>query len=288
MAFALSTPTVDDLNNVVDALRDWQSDAAPFQLHPGDLGWAWRFGDEAMAVGLRTWRRDGRMLAVGMLDGPTLLRLTVAPDAHGDEGLAHRIVDDVIDPARGVLPEGRVSVEAPRGALVHDVLSDAGWKTDEPWTPLQRDLMASVQDPQLRIEVVGPALADEWAAVVRASFDGSTFSAERWHAMAAAPPYADARSLLARDEDGAAVAAITVWSAGAGRPGLIEPMGVHREHRGRGYGRAITLAAAASLRELGSSSAMVCTPSTNVAGVATYASAGFQRLPERQDRYRDA
>ena len=283
----MSTPSIDDLTHVVDALREWQSDTAPFQLHPGDVGWAWRFGDEAMAAGLRTWSRDGRMLAVGMLDGPTLLRLTVAPDAHCYEGLAQRVADDVIDPARGVLPEGRVNVEAPPGALVNDLLSDAGWKADQPWTPLQRDLRAPVEDPQVRIEVVGAALADEWAAVVRTSFDGSTFSAERWHAIAATPPYADARSLLARDERGNAVAAIGTWSAGAGRPGLIEPMGVHPEHRGHGYGRAITLAAAAALRELGSSSAIVCTPSSNIAGVATYASAGFQRLPERQDRYRD-
>jgi GNAT superfamily N-acetyltransferase len=37
-------------------------------------------------------------------------------------------------------------------------------------------------------------------------------------------------------------------------------MGVHREHRGHGYGRAITVAAAAVLQDLGSSSAIVCNP----------------------------
>jgi ribosomal protein S18 acetylase RimI-like enzyme len=79
------------------------------------------------------------------------------------------------------------------------------------------------------------------------------------------------------------VAAATVWSAGAGKPGLLEPLGVHREHRGHGYGRAITLAAAAALQELGSSSAIVCTPSANVGGVATYRSAGFRALPEVRD-----
>jgi ribosomal protein S18 acetylase RimI-like enzyme len=65
-------------------------------------------------------------------------------------------------------------------------------------------------------------------------------------------------------------------------------MGVHREHRGHGYGKAITVAAAAALQELGSSSAIVCTPSFNVGAVATYKSAGFQQLPEVRDRYRDA
>jgi len=65
-------------------------------------------------------------------------------------------------------------------------------------------------------------------------------------------------------------------------------MGVHREHRGQGYGKAITVTAAAALQGLGSLSAIVCAPSANVGAVATYESAGFQQLPERRDRYRDA
>jgi ribosomal protein S18 acetylase RimI-like enzyme len=124
--------------------------------------------------------------------------------------------------------------------------------------------------------------------VHRASFDSSTFTDERWSTMAAGAPYADARCLVAYDDHDAAVAAVTVWSAGRGRPGLLEPMGVHPDHRGSGWGRAICLAAAGALRELGSSSAQVCTRSANVGGVATYRSAGFQALPERRDRYRDS
>ena len=123
-------------------------------------------------------------------------------------------------------------------------------------------------------------------AVQRASFDRSTFTDERWHAMAAGLPYADARCLVAYDDPGNAVAAVTVWSAGPGRPGLLEPMGVHRDHRGHGYGNAITVAAAGALQDLGSSSAIVCTPSVNVGAVATYKSAGFQQLAEIRDRYR--
>jgi ribosomal protein S18 acetylase RimI-like enzyme len=68
----------------------------------------------------------------------------------------------------------------------------------------------------------------------------------------------------------------------------VDTRHVHRDHRGHGYGKAITVAAAAALQELGSSSAIVCTPSFNVGAVATYKSAGFQQLPEVRDRYRDA
>jgi ribosomal protein S18 acetylase RimI-like enzyme len=288
MAIVLGKPGVDGLGEAVGVLREYQYDGAPMQLHPGDLGWFWRFGAEATAAAVRTWSRDGRVLAVGLLDDPRLLRLTIAPDAARDEELAQQLVEDVSEPERDVLTAGKVSVEAPMGALVQDLLFGAGWNVDEPWTPLRRDLTEPVKDPGVRIEVIGPEQARVRAAVQRASFDGSTFMDERWHAMAAGLPYADARCLVAYDDQGVAVAAVTVWSAGRGKPGLLEPMGVHREHRGHGYGKAITLAAAAALQELGSSSAIVCTPSVNVGAVATYTSAGFQQLPERWDQRRDA
>jgi hypothetical protein len=52
------------------------------------------------------------------------------------------------------------------------------------------------------------------ARVQRAAFVGSTFTDQRWHAMAAGAPYADARCLVAYDDRDTAVAAVTVWSAG--------------------------------------------------------------------------
>jgi ribosomal protein S18 acetylase RimI-like enzyme len=256
------------------------------QLHPGDVGWFWRFGAEATAAAVRTWSRDGRILAVGLLDGPELLRLTVAPGTERDEELARRLVSDVSEPERGVLGKGKVYVEAPSGTLVQDLLGQEGWTSGEPWTPLRHDLTEPVPDPGVRIEAAGPELAHVRASVQRAAFDRSTFTEERWHAMAAGLPYADARCLVAYDDDGNAVAAVTVWSAGPGRPGLLEPMGVHREHRGHGFGRAITVAAAAALQQLGASSAIVCTPSSNAGGVATYRSAGFAERAEVRDRCR--
>jgi ribosomal protein S18 acetylase RimI-like enzyme len=288
VAIALSTPCVDGLDEVVGRLREWQHDGAPMQLHPGDLGWFWRSGAEATAAAVRCWRRGGRILAVGLLDGPDLLRVTTTPEARRDEALARQLVADVADPRRGVLPSGSVSVEAPNGALVEDLLLDeACWSAGESWTPLRRDLEEPVEDPGLRVEVVGPALAPDYTAVHRSAFAGPRFTAERWRAMATGVPYLDARCLIAYDDQGTAVAEVAVWSAGPGRPGLLEPMGVHAEHRRRGYGKAICVAAAAALRRMGSSSALVCTPSANAAAVATYAAAGFRPQPRRRDRSRN-
>lgn len=284
----LGEPGVDELGDVVRALREWQADRAPVQLHPGDLGWYGRFGAQATAAAVRTWTRDGQALAVGLLDGPGLLRAAIAPEAGHDEELAEQMVADVTRPERGVLPQGEVSAEARFGPSFQRLLSEAGWDAGEPWTPLRRDLTEPVEDCRVRIEVTGADRADVRAAVHRAAFDRSTFTTERWHGMAAGPPYADARCLLARDDRDTPVAAATVWSAGPGRPGLLEPVGVHRAHRGRGFGTAVAVAAAAALRELGSSSATVCTAAANSAAVATYESAGFCRLPDVRDLHRSA
>ena len=285
VAITLRTPDVDGLGSAVDALRSWQYDGAPIQLHPGDLGWFWRFGADTTAAAVRTWSRDDQILAVGLLDGPNLLRLAIAPDAQHDTELARDLVADLTVPARGVLPAGEAYVEE-RSALLKQFLADDGWTEAEPWTPLSRDLADPVEDPGVQIVVTGPERVAERTAVQRASFENSTFTEERWHAMAGGPAYADARCLVAHDQDGNAVATVTVWSAGPGRPGLLEPMGVHREHRGHGYGKAISVAAAAQLRELGSSSAIVCTPSDNVGAVATYEAAGFRQLPQVRDHGR--
>ncbi|HWD66108.1 MAG TPA: GNAT family N-acetyltransferase [Solirubrobacteraceae bacterium] len=282
----LNTPGVGGLSGVVRVLREWQYDGAPVQLHPGDLGWYWRFGAEETAAAVRTWSRDGRMLAVGLLDGPTVLRLSLAPDAQHDEQLARQILADVDQPASDVLPEGEVSVEARSAERLREFLLEDGWEPGESWTPLRRDLAPPLEDCGVRTAVVTPDQASLRTAVQRAAFDGSSFTDERWRVMAAGLPYAEARCLVAFDEGDNAVAAATVWAAGPGRPGLLEPMGVHRGHRGRGYGRAISLAGADALRELGSSSAIVCTRSSNLGAVATYRSAGFQPLAEARDLQR--
>ena len=281
----LSTPSVAQLDEVVAVLGRWQDDVTAFQLHPGDLGWFWRYGAEATAAAVRTWSRDGEVLAIGLLDGAEVLRMTVAPELWREEELARQVLADVSDPTRGVLQAGVVSIEAPNGCRVQGLLSDVGWNDGEAWTPLTRDLTEPVVAPELRIELVGPQQASAYAAVVASAF-GTQPREERWHAMATGPAYADACSLIAYDDQGAAAAVATVWSAGPGRPGVIEPMGVHADHRGHGYGRMICVAAAAELQRMGASSATVCTSSERTAAVATYGSAGFRSLPERLDRTR--
>ncbi|WP_392425988.1 GNAT family N-acetyltransferase [Barrientosiimonas humi] len=288
MSIELATPTADELPEAVDALRRWQRrDEVPFQIHPGDLGWHHWDGPAATAADVRTWRRDGELAAVGFLDTPDVLRLGIAPELRSDEDLAARIAADLLAPDADVLPAGEVSVEAHTGVRLKQLLADAGWADAEPWTQLRRDLTDPVElPPGLRVEVVDGRNVSERTAVHRSAFGSDRFTDERWRTVAASPAYAGACCLLGYDEDDVPVAAITVWSAGEGVPGLIEPMGVHADHRGRGFGTAITLAGAARLREMGASSADVATPSSNTGGVATYVAAGMSVLGEVHDKRR--
>jgi len=286
MSIVLATPAPERFPHVVAALRAWQDEALPLQLHPGDLGWFWRFGTAAVAAAVRTWIRDDELVAIGFLDGPDALRMTVAPGAWRSDEVARQVVADVTDPRRGVLPDGAVVVEAPHGTRVHELLGEHGWPTGESWTPLRRDLRAPVPEPDLHVEEVSAETCADFTAVHRSAWANERFTDAVWRTMAAGPPFAEARCLLGRDASGVPVAGVTVWSAGPGRPGLLEPMGVHTEHRGRGHGRAICLAAAAALRALGASSAQVCTPTSLVPAVATYRSAGYVPQPVRLDRTR--
>lgn len=274
---------------MAEVLSGWQYDGGPLQLHPGDLGWHSLKGAATTAASLRAWSRAGKLLALGLLDGPGLLRMAVDPAHRGDDELSRQLVADVNDPQRGVLSAGQAVVEARGVERFSRLLSEEGWQPDELWTPLHRNLSTAgqadddrVREAGVRIETIGPDRVDPWLAVHWSAFKGTPFGEkerlgyrERWRTMAAGPFYHRARSLAAFDRHDNAVAVTTVWSAGPDRPGLVEPMGVHRDHRGHGYGMAISVAAASALREMGSSSAMVGAESSNAAAVATYKAAGF-------------
>ncbi len=302
MAIKTSIPDVQDLDHVAEVLSSWQSDGGPLHLHPGDLGWHSLRGAAKTAASLRVWSRGGKTLALGLLDGPDgLLRMAIDPGLGDDDELARQVADDVSDPQRGVLDGDNAVVEARGAERLSQLLLREGWQLDEPWTPLSRTFSASahvdeqrIEQAGLRIETIGPDDVDPWVAVHWSAFKGTPFGKEErrnfregWLAMASGPFYHRARSLAAFDRHDNAVAVAMVWSAGPGRPGLVEPMGVHRNHRGHDYGVAISVAAALALQEMGASSAIVCTESSNVGAASTYLAAGFTAHEQVADLQRD-
>ena len=239
VTIAMSTPEVKDLEHVADVLSGWQYDGGPLHLHPGDLGWHSLRGAAMTAGSLRVWSREGKVLAIGLLDGPDgLLRMAVDPDVRNDEELSRHLVADVQDPQRGVLAGGDAIVEARGASRFAELLAQAGWRPDEPWTPLHRDLSSVVdEDPivraGVRIETVGPDRVDSWVAVHWSAFKGTPFTEQDrrdfrdwWLTMANGPFYQRATSLVAFDDHDDAVSVTTVWSAGPRSPRA------HRAHGG--------------------------------------------------------
>lgn len=287
MTMMLRTPASADLTRVASDLARWQSDEWPGFLHPGDLGWHSLVGAERTAADVRVWAYDGKTVAIGLLDEPDLLRMAVDPSVSDDESVAAHIRRDLEDPEQGVLAAGEAVIEARGAHALQDSLRTEGWVDDEPWTPLQLRLdeplnVERLKRAAVRVASVGPDEAATWIAVHWSAFRATPFDDEtrarfmqRWTTMATGP-FADlAQHLIAFDSDEAPVAVTSVWAAGPGRPGLIEPMGVHKDHHGRGYGVAITLAGARALQQAGSSSAVVVAEGSNDGALATYVAAGF-------------
>lgn len=283
MTMTMTTPSIAELPGLIERVASWQHDGSPLQVHPGDLGWFERFGAEALAAALRVWARDGEAVAVGFLDESELIRMAIAPVADDDDGLANQIADDFVGALGELLPEGSGIVEARFGSALQRVLTQRGWTADDPWTELRRDWAIAVPSSALQTNVVKAEAIEDRVMLAAAAFPGSSLSADRWRQMASGHAYRNAECLVGYDDAGVAVAAATVWSAGRDRPGVIEPLGVHADHRGRGYSVAMTLAAAEAMRRMGCSSATVVTPTSNVAAVATYQAAGFVAQAEVTD-----
>lgn len=277
MTIELSRPAVGELDDVVTHLGHWQRTGAPIQLHPGDVGWFSLRGPDALASRLRVWRRDGEPVAVGLLDEPTLIRMAMAPEVDGDSAVAEQLARDLGSADAGVLPRGAAAVEARAGVALRALLPQRGWVLDDPWIPLRLDLTEEPPDLGvelgLTVEVVDETNAGDWFAVHAAAFGGR--GGVYWEQLRRSIPFRRGICLLGRDSSGAAAACIAAWSAGEGRPGLIEPLGVHPDHRRRGFGRAMNLAAGRVLRSMGAPEVTVCTPVTQTGAAEVYAASGF-------------
>lgn len=219
MGILLRTPSADELAAITREVGEWHSDSTPFQLHPGDIGWfGWR-GDEVTAAALRTWWRDGQLVAAGLLDGPGLLRLAVAPAAMTDPDVADAIAGDIAHEDGRALPAGEADVEAPAGATLRDALVSRGWASGDEWTHLRQDVSRPISVPtDLRVEVVDQRNVHVRSDVHRAAFGSEAFTDERWRSVAATPAYRSARCLVGLVGEVPA-AAITVWSGGRGARG---------------------------------------------------------------------
>jgi len=278
-----------DCAELVAALSTWQ----PFGghvtgLHPGDIGWHLRLPDEQIDGTLHGWWRGDRLVAVALIEG-VIARPQIAPGCGTDREVCEAVATVVAG-----MPGDEVWTDAEPGSLLRTLLVARGWELDRdvwvalhlPFTAGWDELAPAVLREAAAVEGVAPTATDadvhDRVAVQQVAFRQSTFAVEAWHRMAAGPGFDPSLDLLARDDDGVPVAAATAWAAGRDRCGILEPVGTHHEHRGRGHGRRVVLAAINALHRTGASGVAVATPGRNQPGIALYRSCGLRPVESLQ------
>lgn len=269
----------------IDLLAQWTPAAAlAGPLHPGDVGWFLRFDEAEVAQALRLWHDSDGPVAVSLQDGP-VLRCGLAPRAYADPALAAALATQW----SALAGDSEAWCDVPTGAAVSAELLTRGWQLDpddEPWLCLVATDLPELFGPGTAVLSADDA-ADR-VAVQRAAFEGSTFTPARWRLMTGSVAGSRCVEVLVRTAHGSAAAAATGWLADEGRCALLEPVGTHPDHRGRGYGLAAVRGACAALAQRGASAVAVLTPSTNEAAVALYRSAGFALVAEQRALYHPA
>lgn len=257
--------------------------------HPGDLLWA--FKDDFYARrDIRIWFDGDAAVAMAWFVAPGALWMEVRP---AWEPLVADILawaEDALRSARPRLGKRHLSIRAfDTDERRISALEQAGYSRAAPESVhFQRVLDAQIAAPELPegfdfvdcIDVDSEARAachrDAWNHLEHLGIEAtSTFSAQTYARLAAAPVYDPSLDLMIQSPDGRLVCNTIAWSDLASRVGKFEPVGTHHEFRGLGLARAITQEGCRRLRDRGHLWAQVGTAHFNAPAIATYRASGF-------------
>ncbi|MCP4421024.1 MAG: GNAT family N-acetyltransferase [Chloroflexi bacterium] len=113
------------------------------------------------------------------------------------------------------------------------------------------------------------------ADVHNAAF-GAGWTPELYRQVMEAPGYAPERELVIQAPDGTFAAFAVIWHDHLNRTGLFEPVGTHKDHRRRGFGRAIILYGMQQMAAAGMKFATVAHFRNNEAAQGLYQACGFK------------
>ncbi len=243
------------------ASRIWTSTS---RHHPGQLAWSARYALPAdLDHGPVAVFRDQTGLVVGWAwaEAPDWLELCVDP---ARPHLAAEAARWFLD--RGATGTVRTMVLETEAHVLAG-LADAGFTVEEqPWfTHHHLELAALPPVPQVpgyRLRAVAPDEAAARAACHRAAWSPpggtSRVSGAAYQRLMATPPYRPGLDWVATDGGGAMVASCLVWLDDDTGVALVEPVGCHPDHRGRGLAAAVSLAALHAARHAGGATGLVC------------------------------
>jgi ribosomal protein S18 acetylase RimI-like enzyme len=123
-------------------------------------------------------------------------------------------------------------------------------------------------------------------AVHRAAWDGSKMTEARYADIMRTWPYRPDLDCVLESRDGELVASALAWFDPNLALGELEPVGTHRDHRRKGFARAVNLYALQQLRRAGATQAIVGSRGDDDYPIpkALYRSVGFREL-SRQTPY---
>jgi GNAT superfamily N-acetyltransferase len=162
-----------------------------------------------------------------------------------------------------------------------ELLTALGWEPDEelPYVLNHTEIPA----------ITVPALPDGFtfrvargmeAAAALADVHNASFSPnwtpELYQKVMESPGYDSERELVIQAPDGTYVAFCIIWYDHLNRTGLFEPVGTHKDHRRRGFGRAIVLYGMQKMAAAGMKFATVAHFGDNDAARALYQACGFK------------
>jgi mycothiol synthase len=258
-------------------------------LHPGDIPHHIYNGNKYYdPAELMTIWEDDRGVAAWLLVGPRhkSYDAQVRPDQRG--GDLEREVLEYADERtvelmhRYGITDDRIYGDAFRGDTARDELLTAlGWEPDNelPYV-LNRTRINSIDVPALPEgysfrSVRGVEDAAALAEVHDAAF-GVGWTPELYRQVIESPGYAPERELVIQAPDGAFAAFTVTWYDHLNRTGLFEPVGTHKDHRRRGFGRAILMYGMGQMAAAGMEFATVATFGHNEAARGLYQACGFK------------
>ncbi|MCP4285179.1 MAG: GNAT family N-acetyltransferase, partial [Gammaproteobacteria bacterium] len=223
-------------------------------LHPGDIPHHLFSGNKYYdpAEVMTIWE-DDQGVAAWLLVGPRhkSYDAQVRPDLRGNDferGVLEYADDRTVElMQRHNITGDCIYADAFRGDTPRvELLAALGWESDDklPYV-LNRTEVNPIDVPALPEgysfqSASGIADAAALAEVHNASF-GAGWTPELYRKVMESPGYAPERELVIQAPDGSFAAFTVTWYDHLNRTGLFEPVGTHKDHRRRGFGRAIIL-----------------------------------------------
>jgi GNAT superfamily N-acetyltransferase len=252
----------DGLHSVSEALpamqdlasRCWSPDGF---RHPGQLAWSVGYAlPEDLGHGpVRLWYDGGEVAAYAWLEEPTWAEICVHPSA---PGLVPEVAAWLAEAADGAL----TTMIGENETWLVDGLVAAGWSLtrEAPWMTQHSldlaDLPPVPEIPGYTFRAIGPDEAADRAACHRGAWEGSKVSEAAYRRLMTLPPYRPELDWVVEREGEMVASALVWWDERTGSV-LVEPVGTHPAHQGRGLAGAVSVAALTAARDLGASHGLV-------------------------------